>query len=63
MSRFIEGCNRQQKLLLPDCVDDYVGEDSTVRVVDVFVDELDLGALGFDGAQRPDARAIIHARC
>jgi transposase len=50
MSRFIEGCNRQQKLLLPDCVDDYIGEDSTVRVVDVFVDELDLGALGFEGA-------------
>ena len=50
MSRFIKGCDRQQKLLLPDCVDDYVGEDSTVRVVDVFVDELDLGALGFEGA-------------
>ena len=50
MSRFIVGCDRQQKLLLPDCVDDYVGEDSTVRVVDVFVDELELGALGFEGA-------------
>jgi transposase len=50
MSRFIEGCDRQQKLLLPDCVDDYVTEDSPVRVVDVFIDELDLGALGFDGA-------------
>lgn len=49
MSRFIEGCDRQQKLLLPDCIDDYVGEDSTVRVVDVFVDELDLGGLGFEG--------------
>ena len=50
MSRFIEGCDRQQKLLLPDCIDDYVGEDSTVRVVDVFVDELDLSGLGFEGA-------------
>jgi transposase len=50
MPRFIEGCDRHQKLLLPDCVDDYVGEDSTVRVVDVFVDELDLEALGFEGA-------------
>lgn len=50
MSRFIEGCDRQQKLLLPDCVDDYVTEDSPVRVVDVFIDELDLGALGFYGA-------------
>jgi len=50
MSRFIEGCDRLQKLLLPDCVDDYVAEDSPVRVVDVFVDELDLTALGFDDA-------------
>jgi transposase len=50
MSRFIEGCDRGQRLLLPDCIDDYVGEDSPVRVVDVFVDELDLGGLGFEGA-------------
>jgi transposase len=50
MSRFIEGCERRQKLLLPDCVDDYVAEDSPVRVVDVFVDELNLAALGFEGA-------------
>ena len=50
MTRFIEGCDRRQKLLLPDCVDDYVGADSPVRVVDVFVDELDLGALGFANA-------------
>lgn len=50
MTRFIEGCDRTQRLLLPDCVDDYVGEDSPVRVVDVFIDELDLEALGFAGA-------------
>jgi len=50
MTRFIEGCDRRQRLLLPDCVDDYVGEDSPVRVVDVFIDELDLEALGFEGA-------------
>jgi transposase len=35
--------------LLPDCLDDYIGEDNPVRVVDAFVDELDLGELGFDG--------------
>jgi len=35
--------------LLPDCLDDYVSEDSPVRVVDVFIDELDLAALGFSG--------------
>jgi transposase len=50
MGRFIEGRDRSQRLLLPDCVDDYVAKDSPVRVVDVFVDELDLGALGFEGA-------------
>jgi transposase len=50
MRRFIEGCDRRQSLLLPDCIDDYVSEDSPVRVVDVFVDELDLAALGFEGA-------------
>jgi transposase len=50
MSRFIEGSDRRQRLLLPDCIDDYVGEDSPVRVVDAFVDELDLAVLGFEGA-------------
>lgn len=50
MPRFIEGCDRGQRLLLPDCIDDYVGEESPVRVVDVFVDELDLSGLGFEGA-------------
>ena len=38
MGHFIEGCDRRQQLFLPDCVDDYVAEDSPVRIVDVFVD-------------------------
>lgn len=50
MGRFIEGCNRREVQLLPDCIDDYVAEDSQVRVIDVFVDELDLSALGFGDA-------------
>jgi transposase len=50
MSRFIEGSDRRQRLLLPDCIDDYVTKDSPVRVVDMFVDELDLDELGFEGA-------------
>src|SRR6266567_5041579 len=49
MPRFVEGCDRRQIALLPDCLDDYVSEDSPVRVVDVFIDELDLAALGFSG--------------
>ena len=49
MKRFIEGEDRQQVTLLPECLDDYVGEDNPVRVVDAFVEELDLHALGFEG--------------
>ncbi|MBD9668902.1 transposase, partial [Variovorax sp. VRV01] len=50
MKRFIEGEDRQQVTLLPECLDDYIGEDNPVRVVDAFVDELALQALGFKGA-------------
>ena len=50
MKRFIEGENRQQVTLMPDVLDDYVGEDNPVRVVDLFVDELDLIKLGFEDA-------------
>src|SRR6187551_4072298 len=50
MKRFIEGQNRSQVTLLPECLDDYIGEDNPVRVVDAFVDELDLETLGFEGA-------------
>src|SRR6187551_2012063 len=50
MSRFIVGADRQQATLLPECLDDFIAEDNTVRIVDVFIDELDLVALGFDGA-------------
>ena len=49
MAGFIEGEDRRERFLLPDCLDDYVGEDNLVRVVDVFVDELDLLTLGFAG--------------
>ncbi len=50
MKRFIAGEDRQQITLLPDCLDDYITADNPVRLVEVFVDELDLGALGFAGA-------------
>ncbi len=50
MSRFIEGEDRQQVLLMPECLDDYVAEDNPVRIVDAFVGELDLADLGFEGA-------------
>jgi len=49
MPRFVEGRDRRQIALLPDCLDDYVSEDHAVRVVEAFIDELDLAAMGFAG--------------
>ena len=51
MGRFVEGEDRRQSLLLPESLDDYVTEDNPVRVVEAFIEELDLGALGFAGVQ------------
>jgi transposase len=48
MKRFVEGVDRLQGTLFPDALEDWVGEDNPVRVIDVFVDELDLCGLGFD---------------
>ena len=47
MKRFIEGKDRHQSTLFPEALDDYIAEDNPVRVIDVFVDELDLARLGF----------------
>jgi transposase len=51
MGRFVEGEDRLQSFLLPASLDDYVTEDNPVRVVEAFIEELDLGALGFEGVQ------------
>ena len=51
MKRFIEGEERSQRTLLPECLDDYIDEENPVRVVDAFVDELSLQELGFDGVE------------
>lgn len=48
MRRFVEGEDRSQSTLFPERLEDWISEDNPVRVVDVFVDELDLGGLGFD---------------
>ena len=53
MKRFIEGIDRVQGVLFPDCLEDWIGEDNPVRVIDVFVAELDLGDLGFERVARP----------
>src|SRR5580693_6955784 len=47
MHRFIDGEDRMQQALLPHSLEDYVGEENPVRVIEVFIDELDLAALGF----------------
>ncbi|WP_375542316.1 transposase [Paraburkholderia sp. CNPSo 3274] len=50
MKRFIEGEDRKQVTLLPECLDDFVAEDTPVRIIEAFVEELDLESLSFDGA-------------
>jgi transposase len=54
MKRFIEGAERSQVTLLPECLDDFIAEDNSVRVVDAFVEELDLHDLGFHGTEPAD---------
>ena len=49
MHRYIDGEDRMQQALLPHSLEDYVGEENPVRVIEVFIDELDLAALGFSG--------------
>lgn len=51
MGRFVEGEDPRQDFLLPASIDDYVSEDNPVRVVEAFIDELDLAALGFKGME------------
>lgn len=50
MKRFIEGDDRDQSTLFPEYLADYINEDNPVRVIDIFVDEMDLVKLGFEGA-------------
>jgi len=54
MKRFIEGENRYQSTLFPESLEDYIAEDNAIRIVDAFVNKLDLKELGFDGAEPSD---------
>jgi transposase len=54
MRRFVEGTDRAQATLFPECLEDWICEDNPVRAIDVFVDELDLAELGFGGVD-PEA--------
>ena len=50
MNRYIEGADRNQVTLFPDRLEDWIDEDNPVRVIDAFVDGLDLTELGFERA-------------
>ena len=62
---FISGEDCGQPLLLPDSLEDYVGEDNPVRVIDAFVNGLEMHGLGFSGAAptTPAARPAIQRTC
>ena len=64
MAGFIEGVDRGQSVLFPERLDDWIGEDSLVRVVDFFVEEQDLQRLGFArSAPAKTGRPAITLRC
>ena len=58
MKRFIEGEERCQVTLLPECLDDYMAEDNPIRVLDVFVEGLHLHKVGFEGAEPAATSAV-----
>lgn len=64
MKRFIEGDDRKQVALLPECLDDFVAEDNPVRIVEAFVEELDLHTLDFTSVT-PSTTGLpsYHPRC
>lgn len=61
MKRFVEGTDRGQATLFPACLADWIDESNPVQVIDVFVEELGLAALGFDGvAPKVTGRPSYH---
>src|SRR3954465_7935372 len=60
MHRFIDGEDRMQQALLPHSLEDYVDGENPVRVIEIFIEELDLAALGFSGVT-PSARACARS--
>src|SRR5246500_6029905 len=61
MKRFVEGTDRGQSMLFPECLEDWISQDNPVRVIDVFVDELDLADLKFGGvAPEATGRPAYH---
>lgn len=62
MTRYIQGDDRNQATLFPESLDDYVAEDNPVRVIDVFVDDLDTSGLGFRAQPNDTGRPAYDPR-
>jgi len=62
MSGFIEGEDRNQATLFPESLDEYIAEDRAVRVIDVFIDDLDISGLGFKAEPSATGRPDYHPR-
>jgi len=67
MAGFVAGTDRGQSTLLPECLDDWVDESNPIRVIDAFVDALDLRKLGFEGVDpaetgRPAYHPSVHLK-
>ncbi len=63
MSRFIEEGNRSQGTLLPEWIDEYVADENPVRVIEAFVEALDLAELEFTGVEpKATGRPAYHRR-
>ncbi len=60
MKRFIEGESRSQLTLMPECLEDYIGPNNPVRIVDAFVEALDLAEMGFDTSAAATGRPGYH---
>ena len=60
MARYIEGTERYQATLFPESLDNYITEDNPVRVIDIFVDEMDLSKVGFKTIPAETGRPSYH---
>ena len=60
MKRFVEGVDRGRSTLFPECLEDWIGEDNPVRVIDIFVEELDLAELGFERVRSCYGSDVTH---
>ena len=62
MKRFVAGADRAQSTLLPESLDDWVDESNPVRLIDAFVDALNVAELGFEGVKPAATGAALPAR-